>query len=120
LKTLVIDRKKWYRGKGPASSALLTESKKMCCLGFLGRAEGLKPKDIRGITTPSDSDLPKELLTPSFKKLVEYHHSDLPFDNELCKKLTKLNDKEDISDKERESKLRPLFRKLKYKLKFIN
>lgn len=46
-KRLVIDRKRWKRGNG-MTSALLTDSGQMCCLGFYARACGFSRKEIHG------------------------------------------------------------------------
>lgn len=47
---LVIDRTKWWRGDGPAHSALLSRSEpsrgKMCCLGFLSLACGYRESEL--------------------------------------------------------------------------
>jgi hypothetical protein len=60
MKTLVIDRKKWHRGKGPEQSRLLIKESttkeyrgKMCCLGFYLKSEGCTDNQIDDMMLPS-------------------------------------------------------------------
>lgn len=53
IKEFTIDRAKWYRGKGPITSRLLTDDGKMCCLGFFAKACGIADVDIINRSTPS-------------------------------------------------------------------
>lgn len=45
-KEFVIDRKKWYRGRGSANSALLRSDGTMCCMGFYAKACGFEDREI--------------------------------------------------------------------------
>jgi len=49
---LVIDRSKWYRGRGGADSRLERSDGQMCCLGFFGVACGVAPEHLKGIAYP--------------------------------------------------------------------
>lgn len=48
--TVRVVKPKWCRGND-SGSALLTRGGKMCCIGFLARKLGARPKDIRGVGT---------------------------------------------------------------------
>lgn len=58
---LVIDRKTWFHGT--MGSKLLRPDGKMCCLGFLSLAGGLKKEDILDVGMPSSVShlLPQKL-----------------------------------------------------------
>lgn len=107
----VIDRKRWYRGKGGAYSRLLRHDGAMCCLGQVARQCGLRAKDIRNECSPGDVDtggiLPAWLFNGSS-------------DSEDCKYAMSLNDAEAYSDKHREKWLKRLFKKHGAQLTFIN
>ncbi len=69
LTKVIVDRKKWYRGKGGDHSKLLivaddfvadTDVGKMCCLGFAALALGIPKSLITGMQTPRD--LPHQAL----------------------------------------------------------
>ena len=62
----VIDRKRWWRGKGSNDSRLLIPTTgEMCCLGFRQLATGLQPSDISDMGNPAsvveNGDLPCSL-----------------------------------------------------------
>lgn len=60
LKNLTIDRRRWKRGN-PDDSTLLTETGQMCCLGFLGRACGLSPDQLRQGASPKTAGGSKDV-----------------------------------------------------------
>lgn len=59
IKEFTIDRAKWYRGKGPITSRLLTDDGKMCCLGFFAKACGIADVDIINRSVPAVVKLEK-------------------------------------------------------------
>jgi hypothetical protein len=66
---LTINRSKWLRGEGVATSRLLRSSDgKMCCLGFYALACGLKEYQIREVGGPSS------LLSPPDEDGKSYNY----------------------------------------------
>lgn len=74
-----------------------TNSKMMCCLGFVCRAEGLKVAEIRDIGLPSDVDAKQPL--PNWLTGVQTQAA--------C-----INDDASLTETVRERKLKKLFREL--------
>jgi len=123
---LVIKRKTWLRGAtgGSGSSCLLDDKGRMCCLGFFGRARGLRPKEIRNVGTPSGvCEYDDKAVVKIFGPLVvlqEYKESEgYVEDSDLADHLMTANDDEDISDKSRETKIKKLFAKIGVKVTFV-
>lgn len=55
--TVVVDANRWAAPmKETTESALLTDSKRMCCLGFCARVAGYDANEIRGVALPFDLD----------------------------------------------------------------
>ena len=81
---------------------------KMCCLGFLGKACGATDKQIYMINTPEEAD---KVKWPEF--LIETLSSDLTGNSDICNHLMIINDSQDknLSDREREKKLKEIFKK---------
>lgn len=47
VRSFVVNRRRWKRGDAAGlAAALLSDSGQMCCLGFLARECGLKPRQI--------------------------------------------------------------------------
>ncbi len=106
---VIIDRKRWYRGKGGKASSLLRyDDRKMCCLGFDAIACGAKPSDIEYISDPEGSCLPLPGIVENGKN------------TEVCNKMIKINDNMDIEDVEREHLLTQYAKDIHRKFVFIN
>ena len=126
---LIIDRKKWYRGKGCDESQLYKSSGKMCCLGFACKQlGGLKTCHINGINTPQavadrlDAKSRAALLdTPLSFLFTPYVHDvvDVVNSNE-CNNLMNINDNMECLDVDRESLIKKIFKQNHIKVKFIN
>lgn len=111
MKQFTINRKKWLRGEGSEYSSLLrTEDGKMCCLGFLGLACGGTKKQIESCDSPAGTYGPK---WPS-----ALLHPDTGLDSTTCEELMKVNDNEDLTDTERESRLKKIFKEIGIKVVF--
>ena len=114
MKTLVLRKRTWWRGKGPGGSCLRGESGQKCCLGFLATACGIGR--ITGYAMPSD--------VRSFKwpqGLLVDHGPDVEgrpvrSDTKLGQKIARVNDEDTLDDATRVRRLRPLFRKLGFRL----
>lgn len=114
---VVIDRKRWYRGKGDLGNSMLrTPSRKQCCLGFACRVLGAKAKDILGKAMPDDVsddiDLPGLVVPALFSSGKNSSH--------FSSRAAIINDDMDISDRSRESKLRALAKASGFRFQFIN
>lgn len=125
MKTLTIDRKTWARGGRGGQSALLNADGNMCCLGFLGKACGAQDSKL-DVAMPSDTGVTDarvtywsnlaNILWPT--ELFEHHDSGHFVSSDLERHISDINDDVTIDDAERESKLRPLFKKIGYRLEF--
>lgn len=125
VKKFTVKRKRWLRGKGSDESRLLTNSNKMCCLGFYARACGLSTKQIKDQSSPenaafiytySDDDYyasPEKDKVWKTKLINKYGR-----DTATCSSLMETNDDEDMKDSVREKKIKSLFKKLGITVKF--
>ena len=120
-KTLVIDRARWLRGDGDGK--LLDENGKMCCLGFLSRAIGYAPREIRykldptGIVRARPS---KRALR--FGALLAWPDKDdpgRPSRSVVCDLLVHTNDDAGMSDRAREARIERLFARVGVKVRFV-
>ena len=102
---LVINRKRWMRGTDEGL-LLSSTSRRMCCVGFYARKLGMKPCEISDIPGLEDTKRGRDVCT-------WVDHNDLG-------KLYNVNDESTITDREREAKIRKLFKKHGVRVKFIN
>lgn len=97
---VVVDRTKWYRGKGGDNSRLRNSDGLMCCMGFAALAshEGVKESDILGHPTIAVAlrfgEFPEEVnCLPFWQNWVEHRH------------LYSINDHPKLAPSERERRL---------------
>lgn len=83
---LTIYRDKWLRGGNGMSTLLSLASGRMCCMGFLARACGIKPGD------PNDRHYFRYLASPDRKLLPEDLRPQHGDDTPLAKKIYDEND----------------------------
>lgn len=100
-----VKRKKWFRGKGSWNSNLLNSSGNMCCLGFYALACGFEKSDIIDKLDPTNIIRHIDCIWKT-KLLDKFGNS------AACYDLMSINDEGSISDKEREAKLKTLFKKM--------
>ena len=118
-KKLVIDRKKWFRGQGDEFSKLVLSDGNMCCLGFLGVECEIPKKNMKDKGTPENVIKLKRKMWPS--KVISldddwsYGYNTKWTDNAMF-----INDDSDITEKQRESKLKTHFKKIGYIVSFVN
>lgn len=128
VKSFVIDRAKWYRGK---YSQLLGSRDMKCCLGFYALACGVDKKTIRGLGSPSDVvnldvcptavsvDVTRRPNVKWETRLVKRVRSKFGAkDTSITDQLMVINDSKSIDDVKRESKITSLFKKIGIKVKF--
>ena len=104
---VVVDRKKWYRGKCEDSLLLLTNGK-MCCIGFLARVLKYKPKDIRDIATlegTNQTTIQEQFIDDNEENLIKAYG---------------INDDTTISDSVREKELKQIGKKMGVRFIFKN
>ncbi len=114
---IVVERKKWLRGKRPwgSPSMLLNHSGEMCCLGFV--AKQLCEVDdisILGIREPSGLSNVVEPLNESC-----FVGHDRRVNSDLTEEAMLINDDSCMCDKEREERLIDLFKAHNIELLFI-
>jgi hypothetical protein len=111
LRKLIIDRRRWTRGTGGEGAALYnTDNGGMCCLGFAARQLGKRIK----VEEIQDSQLPRSLMQDVLDRLpVFMQHVSLMDD------FADLNDRRDLDSKEREEKLKIMFREQGVSVRFV-
>lgn len=100
-----VDARNWIRGGKFGGGVLLSDTGKMCCLGFLGEACGVKRDDLRNHGAPSCVENKDNY--PNFTAFP---------DDEFIT----ANDDRMISDKERVATLRRLFKERGITVRFKN
>lgn len=112
MKKLIINRKKWYRGKGGKGSFLVLsdgpQGGKMCCLGFLGLACGISARSMTDVSTPSD------VLSDKIRK--KWPEGLIGTNVGAC--LIATNDEGGMTARKRESELKRLFKEIDYRVEF--
>jgi hypothetical protein len=94
VKSFTIDRKIWLHGEPNDSYLYRRLDQKQCCLGFYLRAQGFTEDQIKGSKTPLDvtDKLPTWMIRP---EPSQWHSL-------VCAKLMIHNDKENVSNEQRE------------------
>lgn len=113
-KTFVINRSKWFRGKGATNSRLLTASGLMCCLGQIGEQCGIAPDILRYKTSPSVLPSDECNKYPTCFFVGHQRNSDL-----TCRAMS-LNDNSSLLDEDREQRLIDLFAEKGITLTFVD
>lgn len=102
-KSFTVLRSRWLRGCGSEYSYLYRHGDaKMCCVGFLARAGGLRAKEIDNVRGLED------VLTIDLGPTLHHELSE----------IYGTNDDKLLSDKARESRLKHLFAKLGVRVTF--
>ncbi len=112
--SFTVDRSRWLRGETARNSFLQRESDgKRCCLGFLALAAGVPEDAIIGKGGPCTLDLPqhKDQVADLFRTPERY---------DSLGELMTVNDREDISDTQREAELTTLFQSAEIEVTFVD
>jgi len=126
-KKFVVERKKWFRGDmSPGNSCLLLKENvstlgskkakgKMCCVGFLARACGLRAQDIadRGTLLDVERSVKRCLSSEGFHKLVQLERGI------RLKQVYSINDSVNMSERKREGTLTKAFKQLGIEVVFV-
>ena len=115
MKKLIIDRKKWYRGRGASGSSLLLSDGTMCCLGFYALSCGKTEDDISGKQLFAVGQNTNCLVSAKGEAAWLGRKRE-----GLCVGLASINDDVFISQQTRESQISEIFENNGVKVKFIN
>lgn len=118
MEKLVIDRSKWYRGKGGEDSRLLLADGQMCCLGFDLLRRGLQPQDIRGVGTPDQLNAEEDALAGLITVCEECGSSHYEL-SAVGEGLVDTNDLTTLDEPTREAKLTALFAEIGVDVEFV-
>ena len=123
---VIVDRTRWYRGKGSFGARLRIspgqmgeDTGKMCCLGFACLKTGLTKEQIEGFTFPSDAikeacmEVPKGLL--GLINVDSNNNTSL-----LASILANINDNTSLNDNDRELELIKFGKEAGIKFTFVN
>lgn len=114
-----VSRKRWLRGV--ENSALLSSNKKMCCLGFGARQCGVKARDILNKLMPGSirpDHRTQALLDSPLLTTIEFSPGSC-YNSLLSEGAAVINDDPKLTDRERETQLRSLFRKHGHQIVFV-
>ena len=111
-----VSRRRWLRGN--ENGRLLDKSGRMCCLGFGARQCGVKAKALLNVGMPgtiADADCTQALYD---SPLLCGENS--KWDSVLSEAASEINDDPTIlTDRQRETQLRTLFRKHGHQIVFV-
>lgn len=116
---VVIDRAKWRTGgngpkkTGKGKTQLLNSSGYKCCLGFLCEAVGVE-KSIKKIGNPAYLKIKIPEITTPIPALAGGIANTL-----LSRDAMEINDDTELSPRQKEEKLKRLFKDSCYRLKFV-
>lgn len=113
MATFTVKRSEWYRGKGAEESKLLREDGKRCCIGFVGQQCGLTDERL--------------LYVSSVSKTLDYGEACHKWPKWMLKKWSMeiqeaytVNDRESITDGEREAQLKEIFKRNGDEIVFVD
>lgn len=114
IKELVIDRARW--GVAPKVEGALynSETKQMCCLGFLARACGAKVNDIKDVPFCAEGEAPSVFVGESEAALNASDANDKKIGENL-----RINGAVLTSQRHREQVVRAIFKENGIKVKFV-
>jgi hypothetical protein len=134
MKTLIIDRNEWRRGKLAGknetnynSKLLCPNTNTKCCLGFLALSCGYTEDQILDKCSPEsigaiysinkvENLWPREICEDSNIEISNYWFTDTVITNNIIK----INDSKGLKEQQREEKLKELFASINIDLQFIN
>lgn len=108
----IVDRRKWYRGKGGEESYLLSPDDQLCCIGFVGQQCNIPDNSLKNFAVVAYR---KEghANFPAWMRNIPTHDSPIG-------RAYEINDNEEISDAKREARLKALFIEQGDEIEFIN
>lgn len=122
---VTVRRRRWLRAtptnNGSLSSYLLQhegEGNKMCCLGFVCRAAGLGPSDIRGESSPETLFDTRKEYPKAIQKLLK--RDTYPTNSRTCEALMEANDSHRLTAGKREARVKMLGKKVGINFSFVD
>lgn len=128
-----IKRSDWTRGRGSDSyNYLLDYCGGKCCLGFAALALGYKEEHIECVGRPDEvveiltrNNVKEEDANLWFDGSVKRRSGSLGIGDDFCisatmEEIIECNDSDEISDEEREEKLKKLFSKMGVEVNFVD
>lgn len=121
IKTLTISRKKWQRGS-PVSSLRVSDTGKMCPLGFLCRRMGFSEEEITDVNTLSGLAFVWANSIPRMQRLRQRFGWLLGkgMEIDVATRLMQANDSVRINDKQREKQIKEIFGEHGIQVKFVD
>ena len=115
MKTVTVRRSTWVRGSIGGQSLLLNHDGNMCCLGFAicQVSRHIRLCGLKGVGDPQ-----KVFARASF--LTQRNEYGEVLNNKFSNKAIEINDSNEISEKQREARLKRLFRANGIKLTFVD
>lgn len=118
-----VSRRKWARGGAntPYGSYLyLKDTRKMCCLGFFCNQMGIPKKDMNDLGDPAEIINAKKEWEDIPYLVVQDTYTERAENSSLANNAIQLNDLPNISEKEREERLKGLFAQHGIELEFFD
>lgn len=122
---LVIDRERWARGGKPGTLLLNDKDGSMCCLGFACLAAGVPSSKLIDMGSPEDL-----AITPALAAFVTQEEDPDSYDDEeisyrsgnnsSTEAAIDVNDDKELTDPEREDRLKPILAKLGFDVTFVD
>lgn len=128
VKEFTIVRENWQRGVSSLDALLLNpDNNKMCCLGFYAKACKIPTSCINDIPDPELAQAvlrDKNNRWDTFLLYADYDDWDSNDDKHYyhsaaASDLMRINDDEKMSEKDREAKIKEIFKKNGVKVKFV-
>lgn len=130
VKEFTVDRRRWLRGEGDGK--LRDEEGNRCCIGFYAGACGYKADKLNGVCTldelVSEKDdnffsirgYDSDLIFKDYPKALRKAYESVQMGEDFFKNLYEINDDDDIRDKEREEKIKKIFKSRGIKVIFTH
>ena len=128
LKVFRLSLKKWLRANSDnyetAGGSALRDDKTgtYCCLGMFAVQCGISPRRLTERGTPSELAKTKgdvAALPEDYQKLVVVRKSGAVRESPLANSAMDINDDDKTDDEQKIRKLRPIFRKLGYRIEVV-
>lgn len=118
--TLTIDRKRWARGGKNGEAALLNTDGNMCCLGFACKKLGVSEEQLL------NKSMPESVVVASTNPLSSAQRKNLTrlvttkkINRAAALSAASFNDATDLTESERETKVKELLTDLGFKVRFV-
>jgi len=111
-----VDRQTWYRGKDTGESKLLRYDGTRCCIGFVGKQVGCTDDDLLDVAEVIKMDSNNR----NFPVWMREPYTHKGGGRTLIGEAYHVNDDENLTDEQREARLKELFIEAGDEIEFIN